>query len=148
LDGQTLEAFLHARRGQGGLAPAAALALLRPIFDALAFAHEAGVAHRDIKPSNLMLVAGRHGTEAQLMDFGIAKLMGQDERAGRGATRTSATLQAYSTQYAAPEQVGATRTGPWTDVHALALILTEVLTDRPAYEGDDATRILGAALSP
>ena len=51
---------------------AGALALLRPVFEAVAYAHDEGIAHRDLKPGNVMLVRGRRGVTPKLLDFGIA----------------------------------------------------------------------------
>lgn len=135
VSGNTLERDLRARRGRGGRRPSEALALLRPVIEALASAHDEGVAHRDLKPANVMVVHHRRGQTLKLLDFGIAKTMGAGEQAGTGATRTSSALQAFSPRYAAPEQFSNTRTGPWTDVHALGLMLSELLTDRPPYAG-------------
>jgi serine/threonine protein kinase len=92
LTGHTLEQDLVARRGRGGRSPAEALALLRPVFDALAYVHEEGVANRDLKPANVMVVPGKRGTTLKLMDFGIAKLMDAGETAGSGADRKSTRL--------------------------------------------------------
>jgi len=50
--------------------------------------------------------------------------------------------------YAAPEQIVGTRTGPWTDVHAMGLILTEVLTDRAAYRIGTPQMLMAQALAP
>ncbi len=150
LDGTTLEDDMEARRSARGRSPAEALALLRPVLEALAVAHEAGIAHRDLKPANLMVVRNRRGEPAlRVLDFGIAKVMGDEEHAGAsGHTATQSRLQACSPPYAAPEQVSGTRTGPWTDVHALGLILTELLTDAPPYPGSDLTETYAAILSP
>ncbi len=157
IDGETLDAHLEARRGAGGRPPAEVLTVLRPALDALAYAHDLGVAHRDIKPANMMLPSAnaggtrrlsQHGIVGlRLLDFGIAKVMEADEQAGAGKTRTRSRHTAYSPPYAAPEQVGAARTGPWTDVHAMALIVTEALTDQPAYTSRDPTELAGEALS-
>ncbi|HLK93099.1 MAG TPA: serine/threonine-protein kinase [Polyangia bacterium] len=138
LDGETLESDLERRRGRGGRAPAEALALLRPVVEALAYAHRYGVVHRDIKPANLMTVTSERGPLLRMLDFGIAKLIpaGGDPE-GTGAGHTSGA-PGFSPHYAAPEQVTFSRTGPFTDVHALGLVLTEVLTDQPPYtEGPD-----------
>ncbi len=105
--------------------------LLGPLVDAVATAHEANIVHRDIKPSNVMITRGPKGSEARLIDFGIAKAVSQGEEQP-SASRTSGRV-AFTTAYAAPEQLAGSRTGPWTDVHALALILTEVLTGEPPY---------------
>ncbi len=148
IDGQALDAILDARRGQGGRPPADALALLRPVFEALAVAHDEGVAHRDLKPANVMLARTRQGIEPKLLDFGIAKSMADDEAYPSGATATRTVLRAFTLAYASPEQLGGTRTGPWTDVHALALLLVEVLTDQPPLVGEDNTALTVDALSP
>jgi serine/threonine-protein kinase len=98
---------------------------LRPVFQALAFAHERRVAHRDVKPANMM-IAGAAG--ARLLDFGVAKLMNPEDVVGSGETSTRALVTGFSPRYASPEQQADRRTGPWTDVHALGLILTEMLS--------------------
>ena len=136
IDGVTLEEDLRARAGRGR-SPREALDLLAPAFDAIASAHGRGVVHRDLKPANLMVSPGDRGdVRLRVLDFGIAKEMLPDEAPGSGQTETHSTTSAFSLQHAAPEQVGRARTGPWTDVHALGLLLTEVLTGRRAYRGD------------
>jgi len=151
LEGQTLEHDLDARAETGTAArsPAECLALLRPVIEAVALAHEEGIAHRDIKPGNLMMVTSRRGdVRVKLLDFGIAKVMTDDDRApSPGQTSTQPHLQMFSLEYAAPEQLSGTRTGPWTDVHALSLVLTEMLTGEQPYEGDDSVEIFSEALS-
>ena len=124
------------RRGRGGQSPAEVLAVFRPILQAFAFAHKQGIAHRDIKPANIMAVPSEHGVTMRVLDFGIAKLVNPEEAAGTGHTKTSG-IPAFSPLYAAPEQIAFGRTGPWTDVHALGLILTEFLTDQPPYLAED-----------
>ncbi|MFO0624367.1 MAG: serine/threonine-protein kinase [Polyangiales bacterium] len=148
VEGRTLDDELRARRRQGGRHPVDAMALLRPIFEAVAVAHDAGIAHRDLKPANIMIVRGKRTTTARLLDFGIAKLMDPGEEAGSGFTRTASTMVSFSPRYAAPEQLSSARTGPWTDVHALAMILGEVLTDGAGYAGNDTTTVFAEALSP
>ncbi len=146
IEGYTLRDDLRARLGLGGRKPEQCLAGLRPVFDALGYAHRVGLAHRDVKPANLMYDT-RAGS-VKLLDFGIAKVMSPDESAGTGQTRTQGLWRAYSPSYAAPEQITASRTGPWTDVHALALILTEMLTDRPAYRLGPPQALIAQAIAP
>jgi len=150
LTGETLEQVFDSRRasGLGPLTPADGFTLLKPILEALAYAHDEGIAHRDIKPANMMLVKGKRGSTLRLMDFGIAKMMEDGESAGTGVTRTRTSMNAFSPRYAAAEQISGTRTGPWTDVHALALVLVEALTGRPPYDGDDMTTLFSQILSP
>jgi tRNA A-37 threonylcarbamoyl transferase component Bud32 len=137
LDGETLEMDLERRRGAGGRSAAEAVALIRPVVGALAYAHSRGVIHRDIKPANLMIVATETGPVLRMLDFGIAKTMRAQD--GDGGSRPGGSgAPGFSPDYASPEQVTYSRTGPWTDVHALGLVLTELLTDEPPFsEGPD-----------
>ncbi|MFO0554687.1 MAG: protein kinase [Polyangiaceae bacterium] len=132
---RTLRDDLKARGG-APRSVAETWALLGPLIDAVAYAHKRGVVHRDIKPSNIMLVVEPgHPESARLIDFGIAK-SGSVPQVNSGWTRSTGP-GVFTPGYAAPEQVLGVRTGPWTDVHALALVLAEVLTGRSAY-GEDA----------
>jgi len=109
-----------------------------PIASAIAAAHVLGVVHRDLKPSNVMLARDGSGLVPMLIDFGIAKTFAEGEPAGAGDTRTDATFRPYTPAYAAPEQIAGARTGPWTDVHGLALLFTEIATGRAPYERAEA----------
>jgi serine/threonine protein kinase/phage baseplate assembly protein gpV len=145
IDGESLAQRFEAPDASP-MTPEDALAILRPVFQGLAFAHARRVAHRDIKPANIMIVGDPEALQAglattRLLDFGIAKVMRPDEEVGSGSTRTMAAFSAFSTPYAAPEQKGGLKTGPWTDVHALGLILTQMLTGRPPYPGDDPVTV-------
>ena len=132
--GRDLHDDMRTRRGRGGRSVASVWRLLSPICDALAHAHASGCVHRDVKPANVMFVDG--GT-TKLIDFGIAKEAPIGETVGSGATRTQSPHRAFSLHYAAPEQLAGSKTGPWTDVHALGLLFTELLVDRPPYGEDD-----------
>ncbi len=91
---------------------------------------------------------GRAGAgETRLLDFGIAKVMEGDDGATSGQTQTSSTLPAYSPKYASPEQVSRMKTGPWTDVHAVALVLTEVLVDEAPYDSGDKLRLTAQTMA-
>jgi hypothetical protein len=50
-------------------------------------------------------------------------------------THTHTALLAFSPRWASPEQAGRGRTGPWTDVHALSLLCTAMLTGERPYRG-------------
>src|SRR5262245_26109315 len=109
-----------------------AAALARKIAEALAHAHERGVVHRDLKPANVMLTAAG---EPVVMDFGLAKRL--DEADGREAKLTRVGAVRGTPEYMAPEQVrGETdRIGPHTDIYALGVLLFELLTGQPPYQG-------------
>jgi len=152
VEGRTLVSDVRERGA--GLALAEAFALLRPVFEALAMAHDNGIVHRDVKPANIMLVAPdapgrRRGARpaARLLDFGIAKVMAPDEqRAPGGDTETRPGDTAFTVRWAAPEQIGGKRTGPWTDVHALALVLVYMVTGREPFTGDDVLAVIPQVL--
>jgi hypothetical protein len=124
---------------RGALAPREAAGLIGPVVEAIAFAHAGGVVHRDLKPSNVMFEEVAPGNVVpRVIDFGIAKLVMPEEHAGDGETLTVSSSRMFTPAYAAPEQVAGAKTGPWTDVHALGLILSEMLVGRRVYEGADA----------
>ena len=151
LEGQTLEADFNQRieTGSPGRTPAETIALMYPVIEAVGIAHEEGIVHRDIKPGNLMIVTGRRGaTRLKLLDFGIAKVMAPEEKRAADRAQTLTQMQAFSPDYAAPEQVSGMRTGPWTDVHALALLLCEMLTATVPFDGNDAMEMCSNVLSP
>ncbi|MFO0645915.1 MAG: serine/threonine-protein kinase [Polyangiales bacterium] len=162
IDGATLADSLNARLGHGGRSPHECLELLAPVIDALAAAHDMGIAHRDIKPANIMLAREAPGASmrgsrranaarptTRVLDFGIAKIMTEgDDGPASGQTQTGSIMAAYSPRYVSPEQLSGTRTGPWTDVHALGLIITEMLTDQPAYSSTDKLKLTMQVMSP
>jgi serine/threonine protein kinase len=151
LEGATLESDFDARiqTGSGGRSPAECAALMFPVIEAVGVAHDEGVVHRDIKPSNLMIVTGRRGDpRLKLLVFGIAKVMAPEERRAADRALTLTQVQAFSPDYAAPEQVSGTRTGPWTDVHSLALLMSEMLTAAVPFEGADSMEMCANVLAP
>jgi serine/threonine protein kinase len=138
--GPTLEQMLRERDGRP-MSIGEAWTLFEPLLDAIAHAHGAGVVHRDLKPGNVLLELGDGPPRPRVIDFGIAKLVVPHETAGSGATRTTSGSRSFTLQYAAPEQLAGARTGPWTDVHALALLFVEMVTGHVAVGGDGDARL-------
>ncbi len=100
--------------------------LLRQVADAAHALHEGGVIHRDIKPENILV--GPEGTDAVLMDLGLAQLA--DESTGR-LTRTRQFVGTL--RYASPEQVLSVPLDRRSDVYSLGATLWELLTLRPLF---------------
>ena len=94
--------------------------VLRPIADALDFAHSKGVIHRDVKPSNMMFTSD--GTP-WLIDFGIAANLRTATQATTGQYGKSGT-----DSYMAPEQKSGQLQKEQTDEYSLALVVLEFLT--------------------
>ena len=101
---------------------------------ALHFAHEQGIIHRDVKPSNLLI---DDSGWLWVSDFGLARIAGQADLTLSGAVL--GTLR-----YMSPEQAFGTRVGVdhRTDVYSLGATLYELITLRPAFEGDDRMELL------
>lgn len=134
-EGETLASFVKRR---GPLPLAEACALFEPIVDGMAHAHASRVVHRDLKPANVMVVRDASGgLSPRIVDFGIAQIA-EGEAAPSGDTRPDRRGGPHTPGYAAPEQIAAGRTGPWTDVHALGLLFVELVTGLPPFDRSDA----------
>jgi eukaryotic-like serine/threonine-protein kinase len=146
-EGESLASDLARRRTEkrGGRSIEEALALLETAFDGIAHAHAEGEVHLSINPSNLFVV-GQAGTpptpRLKVLDFGVARTM------NTMASGIGAGLRLLFPAYAAPEQLdrGVGALGPWTDVYAIALVMMEVLSDRPVMREADSGAIVEHAL--
>jgi tetratricopeptide (TPR) repeat protein len=95
------------------------LQLFAQVCDAVQAAHNNLIVHRDIKPSNILVTASG---EVKLLDFGIAKLL-EDENEG-----VTGTAGIFTPDYAAPEQIQGGAITTATDVYGLGALLHELLT--------------------
>ena len=123
VSGETLEALL-AREGK--MSWQQAVPVLRGVLAALGHAHVRGVVHRDIKPANVMVDGD--GT-VKVMDFGIARLMGENRQ-------TRAGVAIGTPSYMAPEQLRGEDVDGRTDLYAAGALLYELLTGRVAFQAD------------
>jgi formylglycine-generating enzyme required for sulfatase activity len=151
LEGRGLDDELSQRlaAGRGGFELREAFELLNPAALALAEAHNQGISHRDIKPANLFLARVGGTTMLKVLDFGIAKVL-----TGTSITHalqaTGDSIKAFTPQYGTPEQFDSRYggTGPWTDVFALALVFVELLTGRPALQGENTIQLMVQSANP
>ncbi len=133
LDGRSLKELIVSR----GPAPVhVAVEYARQILSALRFAHRHGIVHRDIKPHNVLVDAeGR----VKVTDFGIA-------RAGT-SQMTEAGSIVGTAQYLSPEQARGADVDPRSDLYSLGVVLYELLTGEPPFEGDTPVEIAMKHLS-
>jgi serine/threonine protein kinase len=145
-----------------------AAALTATLAEAVHYAHQRAVVHRDLKPANILLMSGRMSSEdgdagesgtthhspltthdspltthqPKITDFGLAKLLDDKNGATQALTQAGAILG--TPEYMAPEQTrtSAGPVGPATDVYALGVILYEMVTGRPPFQGDSTLEIL------
>ena len=123
----------------GPLPVARAVEIAALVCDVLAAAHDAGVVHRDVKPENVVLESGSDvEPRVRLLDFGIARSVGDEVR----LTRTGDLVG--TPEYMAPEQVldDPDDVGPAADVHAVGLLLHEMLTGRSPFRGGTLLQVL------
>jgi serine/threonine protein kinase len=133
LRGQDL-AFTLARGGP--LAVDLAAECVRQAAEAIGCAHEQGIVHRDLKPSNLFLTQRSDGSAlVKVLDFGISKNTHSAQEPITGSlTETRSVLG--TPFYMSPEQVrDAKKVDFRTDIWSLGLILHELLSGSPAFEG-------------
>ncbi len=156
--GETLMALLSARNDHTESLPHL-LSVFEAIAQTMAYAHTQGVIHRDLKPANVMV--GEFG-EVQVVDWGMAKVLGEDEsdRSGDSPLRieaqdpnsdTSKTIDGTvigTPNYMAPEQARGEvfELDARCDVFGLGAILCEILTGTPPFSGGKMDPVLDASI--
>src|SRR5215213_9506539 len=145
IEGETLR-----QKMKSGLQVKEVLDIAIQIAAGLARAHELGIIHRDLKPENLML--SRDGY-AKILDFGLAKLVAERERALaadseqktliRGVQTESGTLMG-TVNYMAPEQLLGQRVDRRCDVFSFGVVLCEMLTGAIARRRPAGTPVRSA----
>jgi len=147
LDGLALDELLERERtsGMGPWNIEQVVTLLSQVANALDVAHGKGIAHRDIKPANIFVLGEKPRLSATLkvLDFGVAKMMSDNTQLKAAMAKTGMNITSFTPQYGAPEQFSRSygATGPWTDVYALALVALEMLTGKPALDGEDIVQL-------
>ncbi|MGP3632001.1 Stk1 family PASTA domain-containing Ser/Thr kinase [Streptomyces sp. 24-1644] len=130
VDGSTLRELLHSGRR---LLPERTLEMTVGILQALEYSHRAQIVHRDIKPANVMLT--RTG-QVKVMDFGIARAMGDS---GMTMTQTAAVIG--TAQYLSPEQAKGEQVDARSDLYSTGCLLYELLAVRPPFIGDSPVAV-------
>src|SRR5246127_1583935 len=127
-----------------------ALNIAKSICEALEAAHEKGVVHRDLKPGNVKITPDG---KVKVLDFGLARAM---ESSSANATLSNSPTMMSGTvggmilgtaAYMSPEQAKGRPVDRRADIFAFGCVLYEMLTARPAFEGEDITEILGRVVT-
>ncbi|MEC7987085.1 MAG: tetratricopeptide repeat protein, partial [Myxococcota bacterium] len=125
--------------------------IFHTICETMAFAHSLGVLHRDLKPDNVMI--GDFG-EVLIVDWGIAKVMGQTESFHENVVQTDRSQTANrqtqlgsvsgTPSYMSPEQAKGliNQLSPSSDIYTLGAILYEILSGSPPFSGHSPGEIL------
>ncbi len=144
--GVTFESIARwARESREGWTLNSALEVLLRITDALAYAHSCHIIHRDVKPRNIMV--GEFGS-AYLMDWGLARRMGDDWSASQAAAGSDAIARTTpepstaltrargvvgTVPFMSPEQAAGATVNELTDVYSIGAVLYFLLSGKEPY---------------
>ncbi len=123
---------------KGRLETSLALEVIYQICGALTEPHARGIVHRDLKPENLVMMPISDGTlQVKVLDFGIARTLESNTQ----LTKTGMICGTPS--YMSPEQAqGDDELDGRSDLYALGVMLFEMLTGRPPFEGETSLQVL------
>jgi len=136
LEGESLSDRLK----RGAMEIEDALRIACDILSALDALHGRHLIHRDLKPSNVFLT--RHGVK--LLDFGLARPSSADPLADTGITQPGTVLG--TPRYMAPEQVTGQELDGRADLFAAGVLLYEMLSGRPPFDGETMMQVLHAVV--
>ena len=128
VDGQTLKQFIQ---NQHPIPLEQAIDIMMQITSAIGHAHQNNIIHRDIKPQNILI--DKQG-RVKITDFGIAVALSSTT-----ITNTNSVLG--SVHYISPEQARGGLASKKSDVYALGIVMFELLTGRPPFQGESAVSI-------
>lgn len=137
VEGDTLDDILA---DKGKLSEEEAVKILRPIAEALDYAHAQNVVHRDIKPANVMIRKDGH---PYILDFGIAREIQET------MTRVTGKLSSGTLLYMSPEQLNGHSPKPAQDVYSFGAMAYECLNGEPPFcRGQIEHQILNTKPAP
>ncbi len=124
---------------------AEAMPIFLELLDGLAAAHSKGIVHRDIKPGNIMLAMGEDGVHVKLLDFGIAKLLDEEDHTVQSLTKTGEALG--TPLYMSPEQIQSFKIDYRSDLYSLGCVMFSCLTGAPPFVGEQKFMTMDKHLS-
>lgn len=131
LEGQTLGELI---RGRERLPFEELRPILAEVLRALSAAHARGVVHRDMKPDNIMLAETSHGVAVKVLDFGIAKVVDEEDGEHDKITRTGMIVGTAA--YMSPEQAQSQPLDHRADLYSVGIIAFQGLTGRLPFDED------------
>ena len=115
------------------------------VMGAVQYAHQNLIVHRDLKPTNILV---NPQGEVRLLDFGIAKLLLDENQSAEETALTRESARMLTLRYAAPEQIEGKAVTTATDVYALGLVLYELLTGSSARDAKSRQKKSNRSPSP
>jgi serine/threonine-protein kinase len=147
VSGSALSSLLRASNDAGALPPwKVATGIVAGALHGLHAAHTAcdalgaplGIVHRDVSPHNILV--GTDGL-ARVVDFGVAKAVGRFQATDAGQIKGKLA-------YMAPEQLLGQEVSAKADIYGAALVLSEALTGKRVFDGDNMAALVSSVLSP
>lgn len=129
VDGRDLKDIIS----DGPLEAREAVRIIDGVLTALEYSHRALLVHRDIKPGNIMVT---QNGQVKVMDFGIARAVSDNS-----ATVADTSSVLGTAQYFSPEQARGETVDARTDLYSTGVVLFELLTGRPPFQGERAAAV-------
>jgi serine/threonine protein kinase len=128
---------LATRMAEGPIPLKDAVSIALTTLSALEALHSHGLIHRDLKPSNIFLTP--HGVK--LLDFGLARPLDEED-----VRLTVPGMLLGTPRYLAPEQLTGQAADVRSDVFAAGVVLYEMITGRPAFNGRTIPEVVHAVV--
>ncbi|MGM0558759.1 MAG: protein kinase domain-containing protein [Myxococcota bacterium] len=130
--------------------------IFEQILETLAYAHARGIIHRDIKPDNFLIAPGDGRPRLKLVDFGIAKLLGEGSLERRTPEKAAETLTDLATNFTLSDSTVGTPAymapelglndihliGPQTDLYSVGCMLFEFVAGERPFDGRNIVSII------
>lgn len=126
-EGQNLAELIQ----KNSLSLGQSVSIMLQLCDALSTAHNKGIYHRDLKPANVIV---NDAMQVKLVDFGIAKIAGND------ISQTGQIIGTFA--YMSPEQFSGSMIDQRSDIWSLGILLFELLAGHRPFPGDNAAEIM------
>jgi tRNA A-37 threonylcarbamoyl transferase component Bud32 len=125
VDGVLLDDYI--KNESGPIKEDNAIKIMTGLLSGFSYAHSKNIVHRDVKPSNVII--SRDFSVVKILDFGIAKILGDDSR-----NLTKDGSQMGTVYYMSPEQVKGLKLDKRSDIYSLGVTLFQMVTGINPYE--------------